>query len=70
MFAYTEQPVTTFSDYLVNRGGLLGLWFGISAKDLINIISFMFTQASFSNMSNDNIREDCQTDKQFQSVTN
>ena len=38
MFAYTEQPVTTFSDYLVNRGGLLGLWFDTSAKDLINII--------------------------------
>ena len=26
MFAYTEEPVTTFSDYLVNCGGLMGLW--------------------------------------------
>ena len=31
MFAYTEEPVTTFSDYLVNCGGLMGLWFGTSA---------------------------------------
>ena len=38
MFAYTEEPVTTFSDYLVNCGGLMGLWFGTSAKDLITII--------------------------------
>ena len=38
MFAYTEEPVTTFSDYLVNCGGLMGLWFGTSAKDIITII--------------------------------
>ena len=37
MFAYNEEPVTTFSDYLVNCGGLMGLWFGTSAKDLITI---------------------------------
>ena len=38
MFAYTEEPVTTFSDYLVNCGGLMGLWFGTSAKDIITFI--------------------------------
>ena len=38
MFAYTEEPVTTFSDYLVNCGGLMGLWFGTSAQDFITII--------------------------------
>ena len=38
MFVYTEEPVTTFSDYLVNCGGLMGLWFGTSAKDIITII--------------------------------
>ena len=38
MFAYTEEPVMSLSDYLVNCGGLMGLWFGTSAKDIINII--------------------------------
>ena len=38
MFAYLEEPVTTFSNYLVDCGGLMGLWFGTSAKDLITII--------------------------------
>ena len=36
MFAYTEDPVMTLSDYLVDCGGLMGLWFGTSAKDIID----------------------------------
>lgn len=38
MFAFTEEPVMSLSDYLVNCGGLMGLWFGTSAKNIINII--------------------------------
>ena len=38
MFAYTEEPVMLLFYYLVNCGGLMGLWFGTSAKDLITII--------------------------------
>ena len=38
MFAYTEDPVMSLSDYLVNCGGLMGLWFGTSAKDIITFI--------------------------------
>ena len=38
MFVYSEEPVMSFSDYLVNCGGLKGLWFGTSAKDLITFI--------------------------------
>ena len=38
MFVYTEEPVMSLSDYLVNCGGLMGLWFGTSAKDIIAFI--------------------------------
>ena len=38
MFVYTEEPVMSLSDYLVNCGGLMGLWFGTSAKDIITFI--------------------------------
>ena len=39
MFVYSEGPVMSLSDYLVNFGGLMGLWFGISVKDLIFILT-------------------------------
>ena len=35
MFVYSEEPLMSFSDYLVNCRGLMGLWFGNSAKDLL-----------------------------------
>ena len=35
ILAYIEEPVLTFSKFVVNCGGLMGLWFGKSAKDLI-----------------------------------
>ena len=35
MFAYNEESVMSFTDYLVNCGGLIGLWFGTNANDLI-----------------------------------
>ena len=38
MFVYTEEPVMSLSDYLVNCGGLMGLWFVTSAKDIIAFI--------------------------------
>ena len=38
MFVYSEEPVMSLSDYLVNCGGLMGLWFGTSAKDLITYL--------------------------------
>ena len=38
MFVYTEEPIMSLSDYLVNCGGLMGLWFGTSAKDIIAFI--------------------------------
>ena len=38
MFAYTDEPDLTFTDYLVYCGGLMGLWFGQSAKDLISTL--------------------------------
>ena len=46
MFVYTEEPVMSLSDYLVNCGGLMGLWFGTSAKDLITFLieSQLFTK--------------------------
>ena len=37
MFQYTEEPVLTFTEYLVYCGGLMGLWFGTSAHDIIVI---------------------------------
>ena len=41
MFAYTDEPDLTFTEYLVYCGGLMGLSFGQSAKHLINTISDM-----------------------------
>ena len=38
MFAYNEESVMSFTDYLVNFGGLLSLWFGTNAKDFIILI--------------------------------
>ena len=35
MFAYNEESVMSFTDYLVDCGGLIGLWFGTNANDLI-----------------------------------
>ena len=35
MFSYIEEPVITFTEYLVYCGGLMGLWFGLNANDLI-----------------------------------
>ena len=50
MFAYIEEPVMTFTDYLVDCGGLLGIWFGTSAKDLLisvsNIVLNYFSRLS------------------------
>ena len=37
-FVYTEEPVLTFTSYLVYCGGLMGLWFGASAHDIIVLI--------------------------------
>ena len=38
MFAYTDEPDLTFTEYLVYCGGLMGLSFGQSAKDLIDTV--------------------------------
>ena len=38
MFRYFEEPVLTFTSYLVYCGGLMGLWFGASAHDIIVLI--------------------------------
>ncbi len=38
MFIYKEEAVMSFTDYLCYCGGLLGLWFGTSAKDFIYFI--------------------------------
>ena len=38
MFAYIEEPVMTFTQYLVFCGGLMGLLFGQSVKDLFLLI--------------------------------
>ena len=35
ILGYTEEPVITFINYLVYCGGLIGLWFGTSAKDIL-----------------------------------
>ena len=44
MFVYIEEPVLTFTQFVVNCGGLMGLWFGKSVKDLI--VWFMEVKAS------------------------
>ena len=33
-----KNQFMSLSDYLVNCGGLMGLWFGTSAKDIITFI--------------------------------
>ena len=38
MFAYIDEPVMTFTQYLVYCGGLMGLWFGKSLKDLFLLL--------------------------------
>ena len=38
MTAYIDEPVITFTEYLVYCGGLMGLWFGTSANDLVRIV--------------------------------
>ena len=38
MIAYIDEPVMTFTDYLVFCGGLMGLWFGMSVNNLILIV--------------------------------
>ena len=35
MLVYREEPVLSFTDYLCYCGGLLGLWFGSNANDLL-----------------------------------
>ena len=35
MFAYNEAPVMSFTDYLVDCGGLIGLYLGTNAKDFM-----------------------------------
>ena len=38
MLSYIEESVLSFTDYLINCGGLLGLWFGTNANDLFGKI--------------------------------
>ena len=38
MFAYIDEPVMTFTQYLVNCGGLMGLWFGQSLKNMFSLL--------------------------------
>ena len=38
MFAYIDEPVMTFTQYLVSCGGLMGLWFGQSLKDGFSLL--------------------------------
>ena len=38
MFAYIDEPVMTFTQYLVYCGGLMGLWFGQSLKDMLILL--------------------------------
>ena len=35
MLSYIDSPDMSFTDYVVYCGGLLGLWFGQSLKDII-----------------------------------
>ena len=45
MLSYIEESILSFTDYLVNCGGLLGIWFGINANDLfIRLIRSKFSQ--------------------------
>jgi hypothetical protein len=38
MFVYNEESVLSFTEYLCYCGGLIGLWFGTSAKDIIVLL--------------------------------
>ena len=38
MFVYKEVPVLSFIEYMVYLGGLVGLWFGTSAEDVVIIL--------------------------------
>ena len=49
-YAYIEEAKMTFTDYLVNLGGLMGLWYGLNAHIIIvNIIHF-FQQTTWSTL--------------------
>jgi hypothetical protein len=39
IFLYKEEAVMSFTDYLSYCGGLVGLWFGTSAQNIIDIAS-------------------------------
>jgi len=39
MFKYSEHPIMTFTSYLVDCGGLMSLWFGTSANDVLTLIT-------------------------------
>ena len=41
MFAYIDEPVMTFTQYMVNCGGLMGLWFGMSLEDVITRLIYL-----------------------------
>ena len=38
MFIYREESVMSFADYLCICGGLMGLWFGSNANDMIRMV--------------------------------
>ena len=38
MFVYNEESVMSFTHYMCYCGGLIGLWFGTSAKDVIVLL--------------------------------
>ena len=38
MIAYNEESVMSFTDYLINCGGLLGLYYGLNVKDFILLV--------------------------------
>ena len=43
-YAYIEEAKITFTDYLVNLGGLMGLWYGLNAHLIIVSIIQFFQQ--------------------------
>ena len=38
MFVYNEESVLSFIEYMCYCGGLIGLWFGTSAKDIVFVL--------------------------------
>ena len=38
MFVYNEESILSFTEYMCYCGGLIGLWFGTSAKDIVFIL--------------------------------